>query len=264
MRWSEKPNERLVVAGKALEYSCFGPSPDKAATLVLLHEGLGCVALWRDFPEKLARATGLGVFVYSRSGYGQSDPALLPRPLHYMTKEAENILPELLDKIGFKSGFLLGHSDGATIAAIYCGVVPDTRLSGLILTAPHFFTEGVGLSAIAQTKENFDNGDLKSRLAKYHTDPENAFRGWNDSWLDPDFKNWNVADVLDNIRLPVLAVQGRDDQYGTLAQIEVIAQRVSGTVTTALIENCGHSPFSEKPSETLAAIVEFIALNEIN
>ena len=264
MRWSEKPNERLVVGGKALEYSCFGPSPDMAPTIVLLHEGLGCVALWRDFPEKLARATGLGVFAYSRSGYGQSDSAVLPRPLNYMTKEAENILPELLDKIGFKSGFLLGHSDGATIAAIYCGVVSDHRLSGLILMAPHFFTEEVSLVAIAQARENYDNGDLKSRLAKYHVDPENAFRGWNDSWLNPDFKDWNVAHVLDNIRLPVLAVQGRNDQYGTLAQIEVIAERVSGVVTTVLIENCGHSPSGEKPSDTLAAVVEFIATNETN
>ena len=263
MRWSETPNERLVVAGKALEYCCFGPSPDKASTIVLLHEGLGCTALWRDFPQKLASATGLGVFVYSRSGYGGSDPARLPWPLDYMTQEAENILPKILDKIGFKSGFLLGHSDGASIAAIYAGVVSDSRLDGLILMAPHFFTEDIGLAAIAQAKENYDNGDLKPRLAKYHADPENAFRGWNDSWLDPGFKDWNITNALDNLHLPVLAVQGRDDQYGTLVQIEVIGQRASGPVRSVIIENCGHSPFVEKPAETLTAVVEFIALNAI-
>ncbi len=264
MRWSENPDDRIVVGGMALEYSCYGPSPEKAATIVLLHEGLGCVALWRDFPQKLAMATGLGVFVYSRGGYGQSEATDLPWPLNYMTIEAERILPELLDKIGFKSGFLLGHSDGATIAAIYAGLVPDSRLGGLILMAPHFFTEEVGLAAIAQAKDNFDNGDLRSRLAKYHADPENAFRGWNDSWLDSGFKDWNVADVLDGLCIPVLAVQGREDQYGTLAQIEVIEQRVAKAVTTVVLENCGHSPFIEKPDETLNAVADFIALNEIN
>ena len=264
IQWSEHPQERIVVAGDALEYSCFGPTPDAAPTLVLLHEGLGCTALWRDFPQKLARETGMGVFVYSRAGYGGSDPVELPRPLDYMTREAVNVLPELLDKIGFQSGALLGHSDGATIAAIYAGTILDERLCGLVLMAPHFFTEDIGLSAIADAKENFDNRDLRSRLAKYHSDVDSAFRGWNDSWLNPDFKAWNVADVLDNLNVPVLALQGREDQYGTLAQIDVVAQKVSGSVTTAILEECRHSPFLEKPAETMRAVVEFIARNEIS
>ncbi|MEC9313050.1 MAG: alpha/beta fold hydrolase, partial [Pseudomonadota bacterium] len=162
----------VTAGGANLEYACHGPAPDQAPTLVLLHEGLGCVALWRDFPEKLAAATGLGVFVYSRQGYGQSDPVTLPRPLDFMTREAKDVLPGLLDAIGLEHGVLMGHSDGATIAAIYGGSVLDHRVRGLILMAPHFFTEPGGLAEIAKAKEAYDSGDLKEKLAKYHKDPD--------------------------------------------------------------------------------------------
>lgn len=247
----------LQVGGKALEYACLGPPPDEAPSLVLLHEGLGCVRLWRDFPAALAEATGMGVFVYSRAGYGRSDPADLPRPLDYMTREAEEVLPHVLDGMGIRRAVLLGHSDGATIAAIYAGGVSDMRVRAVILMAPHFFTEDGGLAEIARAGTHYRTGSLKERMARYHNDPDNTFLGWNDSWLHPDFKKWNVADVLDYIRVPVLAIQGRQDQYGTMAQIEEISTRCPAPVETVVLDDCRHSPFLDKSAETVAEIAKF-------
>lgn len=256
--WSPKPGAPLTVNGAALEYACFGPAPTEGATvIVMLHEGLGCTALWRDFPARVAEATGQPVFVYSRQGYGQSDPAELPRPLDFMTREATGVLPAILDEIGAGSYVLFGHSDGATISAIYAGSVEDHRVRGLILMAPHFFTEEMGLAEIAKAKEAFEQGELKQRMAKYHSDPENAFRGWNDTWLNPDFRKWNVAEVIDYLRIPVLAIQGRDDQYGTLAQIEEIETRAYSPVDTLILEDCKHAPHIEQPEQVLDAVAEF-------
>lgn len=257
--WSEAPETPLVVDGATLEYACYGPEPDAAPTIVMLHEGLGCVALWRDVPAKVAAATGMGVFVYSRRGYGQSDPAPLPRPLDFMTREAMDVLPQILDQMGFRHGILFGHSDGATIAAIYAGSVEDHRVRGLILMAPHFFTEESGLVEIASARKAFEGGDLKERLARYHRDPENAFRGWNDTWLNPAFKTWNVGEVIDYLRIPVLAIQGREDQYGTLAQIREIEDRIYSPVEVVIVEECRHAPHLEQPQVTLDAISEFAA-----
>ena len=256
MDWSAGKGT-LSAGGKALEWRSFGPAPDKAATIVLLHEGLGCAALWRDFPEKLAQATGKGVFVYSRAGYGQSDPVDLPRPLDYMTREAVDVLPQVLDAIGFRSGVLMGHSDGATIAAIYAGSVEDFRVRGLILMAPHFFTEEMGLASIAEAKAVYET-DLKARMAKYHRDPEATFRGWNDTWLHPDFQAWNVEHVLDNFGVPALALQGKQDQYGSDEQVLVVARRSPAPVQVALLDDCRHVPFLEQPDLTLATIQGFV------
>ena len=255
--WRDGATSHLTVDGVRLETACFGPAPDTGLTLVLLHEGLGCVSLWRDFPQRLTKATGLGVFVYSRAGYGQSDPCPLPRPINYMSDEALQTLPKILDAIGFQQGILLGHSDGATIAAIHAGMSGDLRVRGIVLMAPHFFAEPGGLQAIAVAKENFEQGDLRDKLAKYHADVDCAFRGWNDVWLDRRFKNWNVAEVIDYLRIPVLAIQGTDDQYGTLAQIEEIESRIYSPVDTEIYEGCGHSPHMEKPEETMRAVVDF-------
>ncbi|WP_370300760.1 alpha/beta fold hydrolase [Pseudooceanicola sp.] len=255
--WSETPNTPLVIDGARLEYYCLGPAPDAAPTIVMLHEGLGSAALWRDFPKRVAEATGMGIFVYSRAGYGQSDPVDLPRPLDFMTREATQSLPQILDAIGFRRGILFGHSDGATIAAIHAGSVEDFRVRGLILMAPHFFTEPGGLAAIAEAREAYEQGGLKERLARYHRDPEIAFRGWNDVWLDPGFAKWNVAEVIDYFRIPALAIQGRDDQYGTLAQIEVIDERAYSPVDMVVIDNCKHAPHLEQPEAVLAAVAEF-------
>lgn len=259
LEWSETPEMALMIDGASLEYACYGPKPDAAPTIVMLHEGLGCLALWRDFPRRVAEATNMGVFAYSRRGYGQSDPAELPRPLDFMTREAVEVLPQILDKIGFQRGILFGHSDGATIAAIYAGSVEDHRVRGLILMAPHFFTEEIGLAEIANARKAFEQGELKQRMARYHRDPENAFRGWNDTWLDPAFKTWNVGEVIDYLRVPVLAIQGREDQYGSLAQIGEIEDRIYSPVDVLIVEECRHAPHLERPQITLDAISEFAA-----
>ncbi|MFK7997071.1 MAG: alpha/beta fold hydrolase [Granulosicoccus sp.] len=250
----------LLAAGKTLEYACFGPPPDKAPTLVLLHEGLGCTQLWRNVPTALVEATGFGVFVYSRAGYGQSDPIELPRPLDYMTLEAVDVLPQVLETIGVERAILIGHSDGATIAAIHVGSIVNPYIEGVVLIAPHFFTEAEGLSEIAKAYEAFMEGGLRERMGKYHRNPDNAFLGWNGAWLHPDFQSWNVESVLDDIRVPVLSIQGREDPYGTLAQINVVAHRVThASVSTLILDGCRHAPHLEHGKEVVDAIATFCA-----
>ena len=258
-RWNDNTSGFVQVAGKSIEFTCYGPAPKQAPTIVMLHEGLGCVQLWRDFPKKISEATRFGVFVYSRTGYGQSDLASLPRPLDYMTIEATEILPRILNAFGFERGILLGHSDGATIAAIYGGSVVDRRVRGLILIAPHFFAEDFGLREIERAKEVFKTSDLQDKMLKYHRSAENTFRGWNDAWLHPDFKMWDVSDVIDHTRIPVLAIQGVDDQYGTLAQIDEIEDRITAPFEKVILPDCRHSPHIDQPDQTLAAIAEFAA-----
>ncbi|WP_137701501.1 alpha/beta fold hydrolase [Marimonas lutisalis] len=255
--WCDGASGFVEAGGKRLECRAVGPAPHEAPTIVLLHEGLGCVALWRGFPEALAHATGMGVFVYSRAGYGQSDANPLPWPLDYMTREAVDVLPDVLDAIGFQRGILLGHSDGATIAAIHAGSVEDFRVRGLVLMAPHFFTEEIGLAEIEKARDAYETTDLREKMAKYHKDPDNAFRGWNDSWLAPGFRTWNVADVIDYLRVPVLAIQGEGDQYGTLAQIDEIATRAYAPVETLILSDCRHSPQFDQPEKVLTAISDF-------
>ncbi len=241
----------------SLEYICVGPPPCEAPTLVLLHEGLGSARLWRKFPEELSSATGLGVFAYSRAGYGYSDLADLPRRLNYMTEEAQTALPNVLDAIGIEHCILVGHSDGATIAAIYAGSNLELRVDGLVLMAPHFFTEAIALEQIARAKVEFDSGDLRTRLSKYHCNAECAFRGWNEAWLHPEFQSWNVSEYLDHIQVPILAIQGRQDQYGSLAQIDEISRRCSSPVTTLILDSCRHAPFLDQPQLVLSKANEF-------
>lgn len=248
---------KLNAAGKSLEWGSFGHATDDKPVIVMLHEGLGCLALWRDFPSQIAASTGLPVFAYSRAGYGQSDPAELPRPLNYMTDEATIALPDVLNYIGAQRYILLGHSDGATIAAEYAGRIEDFRIRGLILMAPHFFTEPMGLTEIKAAKDVFDTTDLKARMAKYHRDPEATFRGWNDAWLDPGFEAWNVAEVIDYLRIPALVIQGCEDQYGTINQVNEIETRSYAPVDVEMIENCRHAPHVEQPERTLALIKDF-------
>lgn len=265
MDWTDGVQGFVTVDGKALEYQCFGPAPDQATTLVLLHEGLGCLALWRDLPQALAQATGCGVLVYSRAGYGRSDPADLPRPLDYMTQEAVTVLPQVLAAAGIGRAILLGHSDGATIAAIHAGSVEDHIVRGLILLAPHFFTEPMGLAQIAKAREAFESGDLRDKMAKYHNDPAHTFFGWNDAWLHPDFAKWNVAEVIDYLRIPVLAIQGQDDAYGTMAQIDEIAGRIYAPLDQLRLNDCGHAPQIDQRDAVVAAVTEFAArLNRID
>ena len=249
----------LNIGDQSLEYRMVGPRPDEGPTLVLLHEGLGCVGLWGDFPDRLQQATGCGVFAYSRAGYGQSSPVTLPRPLTYMHDEARDVLPKLLDAIGFRRGLLVGHSDGASIAAIYAGTHQDHRVGGLVLIAPHFFTEDSGITAIEDARKAYETSDLRPRLARWHADVDNAFKGWNGAWLDPDFRRWDITEPLAYIRVPILIVQGEADQYGTVAQIEAAERECYCPVEVALLAGARHSPQREAPEATLAAISAFVA-----
>jgi pimeloyl-ACP methyl ester carboxylesterase len=258
-RWIEGAGGQVVADGKRLEAVAYGPRPEQAPTIVMLHEGLGCVALWRDFPAKLAAATGWGVFAYSRAGYGRSDPIDLPRPLDYMEREARFSLPTVLEAIRFQGGILLGHSDGASIAAIYARERFDGRVKGLVLMAPHVFTEKPGLASIAEARRAYETGELRAKLAKYHADVDIAFWGWNGAWLDPGFKAWNIEDAIGRWRVPALLIQGADDQYGTLAQIRAIEARSPAPVTSLILDACRHSPQIDQPQATLDAIVEFCA-----
>jgi pimeloyl-ACP methyl ester carboxylesterase len=252
------PAGTLTIGSSELEYRMIGSAPDAAPTIVMLHEGLGFATLWGDFPEKVAAATGAGVFAYSRAGYGASSPVPLPRPLDYMQLEALDVLPKLLEAIGFRRGLLLGHSDGASIAAIYAGSVQDHRIRGVVMIAPHFVVEDIGLEAIARAKADYDHGGLKPRLARWHHDVDNAFRGWNDAWLHPAFRAFDISEPLAYIRVPVAIVQGVDDQYGTLRQIEIAEQECYCPVEVAIIPGAAHSPHREAPQATLGTIADFI------
>jgi len=247
----------LLVGDASLEYRMIGPRPDAAPTIVMLHEGLGSVTTWGDFPARLAEKAAAGVFVYSRAGYGQSSTVTLPRPLDYMQREATEMLPKLLDAIGFRRGILLGHSDGATIAACYAGGVQDHRVRGLVLMAPHFFVERSNIEAIRKSITAFETTDLRAKLARHHADVDTAFKGWSGAWLDPGFLKFDTSDVLAYIRVPVLVVQGTADPYGTLAQVRVVEQECYCPVETLVLDGVGHAPHREKPAETLRAIAEF-------
>ncbi|MEA2856135.1 MAG: hypothetical protein QOH98_456 [Methylobacteriaceae bacterium] len=253
-----QPAGMLRIGSAELEYRMIGPLPHEAPTLVLLHEGLGSVGQWGDFPDRLATATSTGVFVYSRAGYGQSSPVPLPRPLTYMHDEALEVLPKLLDAIGFRRGLLVGHSDGASIATIYAGGVQDHRIRGLSLIAPHFVAEDVSIAAIAAAKQSYESTDLREKLARWHKNVDVAFRGWNEAWLDPEFRNWDIAESLAYIRVPVQIVQGEADQYGTLHQIEIAEEECYCPVDVTILPGIGHAPQREAPNRTLIAVSDFI------
>ncbi|MDZ7839388.1 MAG: alpha/beta hydrolase [Gammaproteobacteria bacterium] len=248
----------LEVEGAGLEYAWFGPRSSDGPTLVLLHEGLGCVALWKDFPERLAETTGLGVMAYSRRGYGGSDPVEVPRPLTYMHDEGLEVLPRALDAAGIQDVILVGHSDGASIALINAGGVRDPRVRGLVLMAPHVFNEELSVRSIREAKEAYENGSLREQLARYHGDNvDSAFLGWNRAWLDPGFLDWNIEEFLRDIQVPCLLIQGEDDQYGTVKQVEAIQRQVSGPTELLMLPACRHSPQRDQPGRTLEAIARF-------
>lgn len=261
----------VLAAGKRLEVRCWGAAPSDGRAMVLLHEGLGCVALWKGFPQALHEATGLPVMAYSRAGYGMSEADDLPRPLDWMSREA-GTLSEVLDAIGVTHPVLVGHSDGATIAALAAGGIEDRPLLPIapmgrtvlaaVLIAPHFFTEDVGLAEIARTAIEFEDSDMAARMAKYHRDPVATFRGWADAWLSDGFADWNVEAELDKIVAPVLVIQGREDQFGTLAQVRAVTDRVAGA-RSLILEACRHVPHLEKPTEVMSGIVKFMRNNAL-
>lgn len=226
-------------------------------TLVWLHEGLGSVSAWRGFPELVARRLGQRSIVYSRLGYGRSGPVHLPRPVRFLHDEAERGLPQLLDALGLHDVILIGHSDGASIALLYAAQRP-ARLRGVVAMAPHVFVEDVTVERIAAARAAYATTELRDKLARHHDDVDMAFRGWNDVWLDPEFRHWNIETELERIEVPVLLLQGRDDEYGTLAQIESIARRVRGPVTTQVLDGVGHAPHREAAEPTCDAIADFV------
>jgi pimeloyl-ACP methyl ester carboxylesterase len=248
----------LDLAPMRLEYRMSGPRPDAAPTIVMLHEGLGSVDLWGSFPDDLKAATGAGVFVYSRAGYGKSTGAKLPRSTRFLDEEARLVLPRVLDAIGFQRGLLLGHSDGASIATIYAGSVQDHRVRGLVLIAPHFFTEEKGLAEIRRAKKSFESGALRERLDSWHADVDTAFHSWNEPWLDPDFEKWDITEALGYIRVPILIVQGENDQYGTMRQLDAAKDECFCPVETVVLPGIRHIPHREAPEPTLNAIADFI------
>lgn len=249
----------IEIDGIQLECAWYGDAPESAPTLVMLHEGLGSVSIWRDYPAALAKATGTRVFAYSRAGYGKSDLVSLPRPLDFMQREARTVLPKLLDRIGFRRGILVGHSDGGTIAAAYAGSVQDHRVRGLVLIEPHFFVEQINLNLIRKVTAEYETSGLRERLARHHGNPDNAFLGWSGAWLDPGFER--VMDLhaeLTHIRVPILIVKGENDPYATMEQVYFAERECYCPVDHVVIEGAAHAPHREKPEETLAATAGFI------
>jgi len=249
-----------IIKGRRIECRLIG-EPDPADTvLVFLHEGLGSVALWRDFPDRLCALTGLKGLIYSRTGYGGSDPCDLPRPLDYTDREADDVLPSVLQHFDIRDFVLIGHSDGATIALMYACLPEVQPARGLVIMAPHVMVEQISIDGILAAKRAYEEGDLRARLQKFHgANTENAFRGWSDTWLNPAFRDWNIEPMLPNCTAPVLAIQGTDDAYGTLAQIDAIEAGVSGPFRSLILDGCGHVPWRERQEEVLAAAAEFIA-----
>jgi pimeloyl-ACP methyl ester carboxylesterase len=253
------PTGSLAIDGAELEYRLIGAQPADGPCIVMLHEGLGSVGLWGDFPDKLHHATGASVFVYSRAGYGASSPVTLPRPLDYMQREAREVLPQLLDMIGFREGMLVGHSDGASIAALYAGSYQDHRLDGVVLIAPHVIVEDISIRSIAAIKTAYETSELRTKLARWHKDVDNAFHGWNGAWLDPAFRAWDITEALAYIRVPVAVIQGADDQYGTARQIDIVRDECYCPVEVTMLPAVGHSPHREAPERTLKVIADFAA-----
>jgi len=253
-------NVPLVCAGDhQLEYKWIGSVPDEAPTIVFLHEGLGCVEMWRDFPEKVVQATGCGALVYSRAGYGKSDPIVMPRRVEFMHDEALNVLPEVLKVFQINKAILFGHSDGGSIALILAGSGKTNNIRGLVLEAPHVFVESISIESIAAAKQNYEHGSLRASLAKYHgSNVDCAFKGWNDVWLNPEFRSWNIESYLPGIRVPALVIQGEQDQYGTLRQVRAIRDSSGGPVETLVLSDCGHSPHRDQPRAVLDNVSNFI------
>ena len=246
-----------------LEYQWLNADRTDAPVAVFLHEGLGSIAMWKDWPQKVCEQLGFRGLVYSRPGYGGSTPreADVKWPVDFMHRQAYDVLPALLDAIGIDDAgrarmWVIGHSDGGSIALLYAAAFPDA-LGGVIAIAPHVFVEDVSVKAIAEATVLYTQGDLRDKLSRYHTDVDSAFYGWNDIWLNPEFRQWDITGVLSSIQCPLLAIQGHDDEYGTMAQIDAIASHIPHAQLTKL-PACGHSPQRQCPAMLDAAIVAFV------
>jgi pimeloyl-ACP methyl ester carboxylesterase len=247
---------QVVAAGHALEFQWIeGTGP----TLVFLHEGLGSIGQWRDFPALVADATGCSALLYDRYGYGASDVLREERVgVKFMHDGALRELPELLKNLAIENPVLVGHSDGASVALIHAAVHP---VRGIVVMAPHVFIEDICIDSIQRAKTQFETTDLPQRLGKYHRDARKTFHLWADAWLDPAFREWNIAAYLPRIKCPVLAIQGEDDEYGTMAQLEAIKRQVGGPCELLKLPDCGHSPHRDQPEKVLEALTRFIGTN---
>ncbi len=250
------PPQFCTVDGHRIEILWIPAAAPDTPPIVMLHEGLGSIAHWRDFPSRLAERTSCGVLVYSRYGYGNSDRLAEKRPVDYMHHEAGVVLPALLAQLGITKPVLLGHSDGASIALIFAGTFPDVP-RGLILEAPHVFVEDVSIESIAQARTVYQTTDLPRKLARYHAHVDETFWGWNDIWLDPRFLSWNIEGYLPAIRCPVLLIQGADDEYGTTRQLDAIQARIP-QAEVLLLADCKHAPHRDQPDATLERIANFV------
>lgn len=245
----------VETGGAALEVHLYRASGAGGPTIVMLHEGLGSAAMWRDFPGRVAAATGAPVMVYSRRGYGGSPPRAAPYGVDFMHREALDALPALLGALGIARPVLFGHSDGGSIALIHAA---SHAAAGVVVMAPHIFVEETGVRAIAELRDAAAGADFLARLGRYHDDPEHAFRGWNDIWLEPAFRDWDIREDVARIAAPILAIQGESDQYGTMAQIDAIAAGAAGPVRLVKLADCGHSPHRDQPAAVLDATAAFI------
>jgi pimeloyl-ACP methyl ester carboxylesterase len=246
----------IVIQGRTLEYDFVRAPSAEAPVIVFLHEGLGSLSMWKDFPAQLVAATGCHALVYSRYGYGRSDPLQAARQVDFMHDEALRSLPELLDKLNIERPILFGHSDGASIALIYAGE-SNRAVAGLILMAPHVMVEDITVENIQAAKQAYETTELRDKLSRYHANVDSAFRGWNDIWLDPAFRAWNIEEFLPRIACPILAIQGEDDEYGTMEQIACI-ERAARDVETFKLANCRHSPQRDQPDTVIEVVTRFV------
>lgn len=248
----------VTAAGHSLEYEWLGADAPGRPALVFLHEGLGSIRQWRDFPAQVAQAAGCRALVYSRYGYGQSDVLREDRAgVRFMHREALEALPALLSALRIDNPVLVGHSDGASIALIYAGS-PGHPVRAVAVMAPHVFVEPICVESIRKASAAFAGTDLAQRLGKYHRDPAKTFHLWADAWLDPAFLQWNIEEYLPGISCPVLAIQGKDDEYGTMEQLARIERGVRGPCELVKLEHCGHAPFRDQPQAVLAALTRFV------
>ena len=263
--WAIRKRDSLSffsVGGVELEYKFIKGKSDRP-TIVLLHEGLGCVGTWKDFPEKLAQKTGLSVLVYSRSGYGRSSPIMLPRPSDFHSREALEVLPSVLEKMNVEKHFLLGHSDGASIAIIYAGSKPRPNLKGLILLSPHLATEKKCVQQIEKAISLYATGRLRAQLRKYHGDNTDcAFLGWSGVWVSPSFIDWNIEQYLLGIEIPLLTFRGADDPYNTAWHVETIRQTVSSSVEHYELAESGHSPHVDAFQIVMGSVGDFVKTHQ--
>lgn len=248
----------IEIGGAKLEYRTIPAPASDAPTLVFLHEGLGSAALWRDFPDKLARRIGAPALIYSRRGYGRSSPLTGPRAPSFMHDEALQVLPSVLDHLGIGRAILVGHSDGASIALIHAANHPS-RIAAAALMAPHVMVEPISVQSIAKITETYEKTDLRSRLARYHDHVDDAFLGWSRIWLSPQFRSWSLGEECTKLTTPALLIQGENDEYGTLAQIDAIESAATkADIRRVVLSNCGHSPWRDQEAAVIDAIADFV------